>query len=366
MTTVFLSFTNIPDRARHGDYNAWHQLDHRPENLALDAVHAGERWVRCPACARAAAAPAVLLDGLHYLNAYWFAEPAERSVREWQALAERSLDQGRRPDLQWARRLLMGFFEQVQLDVSPRLPLAPAALPLRPNRGVYAVVEEVPDPRSAAAEARFRHEREWRLPRLLATPGVAGVAVLSSLSTTLDPAPEGAEASRTLLLSPGGPARAHPGAPRLPRRGPPRARGHTGRDRRRPDRPHALPRSPVRDRALALGLVRPGDLTPDAAVRRLPSKRLGKCPALSKMPNDAVIVAALRTPIGRAVKGSLAELRADDLAAHAVRAALDAVPEIVPSDVEDLMLGCGQPAAQQGFNMARVVAVLAGLPASPA
>ncbi len=203
MTTVFLSFTNIPDRARHGDYNAWHQLDHRPENLALDAVHAGERWVRCPACARAAAAPAVLLDGLHYLNAYWFSEPAERSVQEWQALAERSLDQGRRPDLQWARRLLMGFFEQVQLDVSPRLPLAPAALPLRPNRGVYAVVEEVQDPRSAAAEARFRHEREWRLPRLLATPGVAGVAVLSSLSTTLDPAPEGAEASRTLLLSPG-------------------------------------------------------------------------------------------------------------------------------------------------------------------
>ena len=83
------------------------------------------------------------------------------------------------------------------------------------------------------------------------------------------------------------------------------------------------------------------------------------------MHNDAVIVAAVRTPIGRAVKGSLAELRADDLAAHAVRAVLERAPQIASSDVEDLMLGCAQPAAEQGFNMARVVAVLAGLPNVP-
>jgi acetyl-CoA C-acetyltransferase len=77
--------------------------------------------------------------------------------------------------------------------------------------------------------------------------------------------------------------------------------------------------------------------------------------------NDAVIVSAVRTPIGRAVKGSLAQMRGDDLAALAVRAALDAVPQVAPSDIEDLMLGCGQPAAEQGFNIARVVAVLSGL-----
>jgi acetyl-CoA C-acetyltransferase len=75
---------------------------------------------------------------------------------------------------------------------------------------------------------------------------------------------------------------------------------------------------------------------------------------------DAVIVAAVRTPIGRAVKGSLAQMRADDLATIAVGAALAAVPEIAPTDIEDLMLGCAQPAAEQGFNMARVVAVLCG------
>ncbi|HVY95651.1 MAG TPA: acetyl-CoA C-acetyltransferase [Solirubrobacterales bacterium] len=83
------------------------------------------------------------------------------------------------------------------------------------------------------------------------------------------------------------------------------------------------------------------------------------------MPEDAVVVAAVRTPIGRAGKGSLVEMRGDDLAAIAVRAALDQVPQLDPAEVEDLMLGCGQPAAEQGFNMARVVAVLAGLRGLP-
>jgi len=80
---------------------------------------------------------------------------------------------------------------------------------------------------------------------------------------------------------------------------------------------------------------------------------------------DAVIVATVRTPIGRAGKGSLAQMRGDDLAAIAIRAALDAVPQIEPEEVEDLMLGCGQPAAEQGFNLARVAAVLAGLRSVP-
>jgi acetyl-CoA C-acetyltransferase len=80
---------------------------------------------------------------------------------------------------------------------------------------------------------------------------------------------------------------------------------------------------------------------------------------------DAVIVAAARTPIGRAYKGSLREVRPDDLAAFAVQAALDQVPELEPSRVEDLMLGCGLPGGQQGMNMARVVAVLLGLDTVP-
>ena len=82
--------------------------------------------------------------------------------------------------------------------------------------------------------------------------------------------------------------------------------------------------------------------------------------------DDAVIVSAARTPIGRAFKGSLTAMRADDLAAAAVTAALARVPQIdARSQVEDLLLGCGQPAGEQGYNIARVVALLAGLPTVP-
>src|SRR5579863_5039315 len=76
---------------------------------------------------------------------------------------------------------------------------------------------------------------------------------------------------------------------------------------------------------------------------------------------DAVIVAAGRTPIGRAFKGSLVDLRPDDLTAHVVREVLEKVPELDPHAVEDLLVGCGQPAGESGFNVARVAAVLAGL-----
>jgi acetyl-CoA C-acetyltransferase len=75
---------------------------------------------------------------------------------------------------------------------------------------------------------------------------------------------------------------------------------------------------------------------------------------------EAVIVAAARSPIGRAYKGSLKDLRADDLAARIVSAALDQVPQLDPSQLDDLMVGCGLPGGEQGFNLARVVAILLG------
>jgi acetyl-CoA C-acetyltransferase len=81
---------------------------------------------------------------------------------------------------------------------------------------------------------------------------------------------------------------------------------------------------------------------------------------------DAVIVAAARSPIGRAVKGSLKDLRPDDLAASMVAAALGKVPELDPLEIDDLMLGCGLPGGEQGFNMARVVAVMLGYDHLPA
>jgi acetyl-CoA C-acetyltransferase len=76
---------------------------------------------------------------------------------------------------------------------------------------------------------------------------------------------------------------------------------------------------------------------------------------------EAVIVAAARSPIGRAFKGSLKDLRPDDLTATIVRAALDQVPQIEPTDIDDLVLGCGLPGGEQGYNMGRVVSVLLGM-----
>ncbi len=72
---------------------------------------------------------------------------------------------------------------------------------------------------------------------------------------------------------------------------------------------------------------------------------------------DAVLVSAVRSPIGRAFKGSLTGLRADDLAVAMVRAALDAVPELDPARIDDILLGCAQPAGEQGYGLARVVAL---------
>jgi acetyl-CoA C-acetyltransferase len=81
---------------------------------------------------------------------------------------------------------------------------------------------------------------------------------------------------------------------------------------------------------------------------------------------EAVIVATARSPIGRAVKGSLVDVRADDLATTVVLAALAKVPGLDPTTLDDLYLGCAEPAGEQGFNLARVVAVLAGLDGLPA
>ena len=80
--------------------------------------------------------------------------------------------------------------------------------------------------------------------------------------------------------------------------------------------------------------------------------------------SDAVIVSAVRTPIGRARKGSLVDARPDDLVAFAIDEALKRVPELDRAEIVDVMVGCGFPQERQGMNLARRAALLAGLPAS--
>ncbi|WP_055716798.1 acetyl-CoA C-acetyltransferase [Streptomyces torulosus] len=76
---------------------------------------------------------------------------------------------------------------------------------------------------------------------------------------------------------------------------------------------------------------------------------------------EAVIVSAARSPIGRAFKGSLKDLRPDDLTATIIQAALDKIPALDPKDIDDLMLGCGLPGGEQGHNLGRIVAVQMGM-----
>ena len=79
---------------------------------------------------------------------------------------------------------------------------------------------------------------------------------------------------------------------------------------------------------------------------------------------EAVLVAAVRTPVGRAPKGRLSTTRPDDLAATALIGALDRIPSLDKNEIDDVIFGCAQPEAEQGFNIARMAALRAGLPAA--
>ena len=78
--------------------------------------------------------------------------------------------------------------------------------------------------------------------------------------------------------------------------------------------------------------------------------------------SEAVIVSAVRTPVGRAPKGALSTTRPDDLAAIAINAALDRIPALNKSEIDDVILGCAQPEGESGWNIARMASLRAGLP----
>src|ERR1700753_3885664 len=77
---------------------------------------------------------------------------------------------------------------------------------------------------------------------------------------------------------------------------------------------------------------------------------------------DVVIVSAVRTPVGKAYKGTLRATRPDDLAAVAIKGALERVPQVETGEMEDVILGCAMPEAEQGMNVARIASLRAGLP----
>jgi hypothetical protein len=132
----FLSFTEVTDPSAHEAYNAWHQLDHLPEQFTIDGISFGRRWVRSPRCRSLEAATSPLLERFHYMTLYLLRD--ERVLPEFFALAERLQAEDR---FFTARRaLLSGPFEVVGRWAAPRVAVSPGAVPFRPAEGVHVVV----------------------------------------------------------------------------------------------------------------------------------------------------------------------------------------------------------------------------------
>jgi hypothetical protein len=132
----FFSFTEITDPSAHEAYNAWHQLDHLPEQFTLEGVRFGQRWVRSPHCRDAETATGPVLEPFHYMTLYLlrdrdvvppFVKLGERLYAEDRFFAAR-------------RAVLSGPFDVVGSWAAPRVAVSPGAVPFRPSHGVYVVV----------------------------------------------------------------------------------------------------------------------------------------------------------------------------------------------------------------------------------
>jgi hypothetical protein len=136
----FFSFTEITDPAEHRAYNEWHQLDHMPEQFPLQGIAYGQRWVSTPACRAARSASGPRLDAIHYLTLYLMTEPVDETLREFRQLGRDLYETGRFHLHRHAH--LSGPFALVDTAVAPRVLISAEAVPYRPHRGVYAVVQD--------------------------------------------------------------------------------------------------------------------------------------------------------------------------------------------------------------------------------
>jgi hypothetical protein len=145
----FFSFTEVTDPSAHEAYNAWHQLDHLPEQFTIDGISFGRRWVRSPRCRAAGSAASPLLEPFHYMTLYLLRD--EDVIPEFFALAERLHAADR--FFAARRAILSGPFPVVGRWAAPRVAVSPEAVPFRPAEGVFVVVGQ----QVAAAELAARH-----------------------------------------------------------------------------------------------------------------------------------------------------------------------------------------------------------------
>ena len=118
-TSAILAFSQV-EANYHWKYNEWHQLDHRPEYLALPGVIWGERWVRSPDCAPFSSGTDAALLGCQYVNTYWYREPIDNTLAAVRHLTDLTYQWGRRPELRYVHRPLAQRFIPIKGYVNPR------------------------------------------------------------------------------------------------------------------------------------------------------------------------------------------------------------------------------------------------------
>ena len=165
----FFSFTEVTDQNAHAAYNVWHQLDHLPEQMPLTGIAHGERWVVSPRCLAARHFATGDLADADYLTLYLINPPLRESIDSFYQLAMRL--HGADRFFPERRAIATGALPVKGVHAASRVHVSPAALPYRPNRGVYAVVEARPE---EPAEKNLGMTSE-KIEQLLLVPGVAGV-----------------------------------------------------------------------------------------------------------------------------------------------------------------------------------------------
>lgn len=159
----FVSLTEVL-AGEHRSYNAWHMLEHMPEQYPIPGIVGGQRWVLSPACAAACLAATPPLDAAHYLTLYLMAEPVDATLADFFRVARRLHELDRFHEHR--RSHLSGPFRVTQRWAAPSALVSPDAVPHRPNRGVFVLVEAHDEPVEAEPA---------RTDELLDVRGVAGI-----------------------------------------------------------------------------------------------------------------------------------------------------------------------------------------------
>lgn len=195
MNLTFFSFVTMPGATpeEHAAYNRWHQLDHRPENLALPGVAWGDRWARPEGYRDYGAASPTHCD-TDYVAMYWFRDPAKAALKEWNQLAEDSFQWGRGPLIPGVQRRLLAFFRPQRGYAAPRVLVNPEVLVRRPNRGLHLTLTRHPEHHGRATHDHYAWEDRRLIPDLLEVDGVAGAWTFSFVRHQQHPTmPFGAE-----------------------------------------------------------------------------------------------------------------------------------------------------------------------------